>query len=215
MVPFARLYEGISQAPKVTTIAAGGQNSYFVLDVKRRLQLANDNNALLKSGALVSDTWSCGRGIWGNLGNGKWTHVQWTPTKIAALSGLSEYNERIGRAEPIRVGSFSVGQSHTAAVMSNITRVAADSRTGRNDTNYGSDIFFFGNNENFQLGTGKRTNLSNPSYIQPLDIDIIPDLRMQRFQITPGHKVKVNGRSVWLEQRVECGRQITAIYSGV
>jgi hypothetical protein len=36
-----------------------------------------------------------------------------------------------------------------------------------------------------------------------------------RFHVTPKHTVKVKGRKVSMEQRVECGRNVTAVYSGV
>jgi hypothetical protein len=38
---------------------------------------------------------------------------------------------------------------------------------------------------------------------------------MHRFQITPKSKVKVKGRWVEMEQKVECGRGVTAVYSAV
>jgi hypothetical protein len=38
---------------------------------------------------------------------------------------------------------------------------------------------------------------------------------MHRFQISPRAKVKVNGRNVEIEQKVECGRGVTAVYSAV
>jgi hypothetical protein len=104
--------------------------------------------------------------------------------------------------------------------MDNVTRVhAGDSRgSGENDTNWGADIVFFGNNEFYQLGTGKRNNISTPTYIQPLDAASEQKFRPgeeHRFQITPKKNVKVNGRWINLEQRVECGRGVTAVYSSV
>jgi hypothetical protein len=71
------------------------------------------------------------------------------------------------------------------------------------------------------LGTGKRNNVAAPVYINPLDKsaeDAVVKGRgreAHRFQITPKKRVKVNGRSVDLEQRIECGRGCTAVYSGV
>jgi len=114
------------------------------------------------------------------------------------------------------VVSFQVGQTHVSAVMANITRVGANIRTSQNDTNWGSDVYFFGNNENFQLGTGKRANLSVPTHIQPLGTNVnkpVPGKELDRFQLTPAKKITFAGRSVWVEQRVECGRQCSAVYS--
>ena len=36
-----------------------------------------------------------------------------------------------------------------------------------------------------------------------------------RFQVTPKGWARVGGRMVELEQRVECGRFVTAVYEGV
>ncbi len=75
-----------------------------------------------------------------------------------------------------------------------------------------------GGNEHYQLGSGKRNNVANPTYIAPMDVQADKEKGRReehRFQITPRHRVVVNGRSVNLEQRVECGRHVTAVYSGV
>ncbi|KAF2760817.1 mitochondrial protein-like protein Fmp25 [Pseudovirgaria hyperparasitica] len=224
LVPLTRLYSGTSQVPRVTRIAAGGTNSYFTIDATRVASAADDESesrsARLAMGRVTADTWACGQGIWGALGNGRWTHVASTPVKIPSLSGLYEYDEAAKQAIPIRLARLSVGTNHVAAVMDNVTEVsAADSRyASENATNWGADILFFGNNEFYQLGTGKRNNVSNPVYIQPLDAVAERKVRGKeehRFQITPKKKVSVNGRKVEMEQRVECGRHVTAVYSGV
>ena len=218
LVPLQKLYAGSNQVPKVTGIAAGGNNSYFTIDATRVASPADDERTLKQLGTVTADTWSCGQGIWGGLGNGKWTHVQSTPVKIPALSGLFEYDEVKGRSIPIRLSRFSVGQTHAAAVMDNVTYLGASHKSGENDTNWGADILFFGNNEHYQLGTGKRNNASNPVYIQPLDQVAEQKIRSKeahRFQITPMKRIKINERWVDMEQRVECGRGCTAVYSGV
>ncbi|KAJ9647205.1 hypothetical protein H2199_002192 [Coniosporium tulheliwenetii] len=201
LLPIQKLYAGTSQAPRVTDVAAGGANSYFTIE-------ATKVAAPGQAGRVTADTWSCGQGIWGTLGNGRWTHVQATPTKIPALSGLFEYDESVGRVVPIRLARLSVGTNHVAAVMNNVTHTGASSSSSEHDTNWGADILFFGNNEFYQLGTGKRNNLASPTYIQPLDQE-------HRFQITPRKTVEVGGRRVSIEQRVECGRWVTAVYSGL
>lgn len=211
-VPINSLYANSQSTPVVKNIAAGGQNTYFVVESKR------DGASTLGSRKLPdisSDAWACGRGIWGTLGVGKWIHVQWGPVKIASLSGMYEYNESTQKPEPIRIGTFKVGQSHVAAIMANITHVAGQG-TKAGESHWGSDVYFFGNNENFQLGTGKRNNLASPTHIQPLGIKSgasTEGLETDRFQLTPAKRVTVAGRSVQVEQRVECGRQNSAVYS--
>jgi alpha-tubulin suppressor-like RCC1 family protein len=214
-VPIYSLYKGRSQ-PRVTNIAAGGENSFFVVDIQS--DQFQPSNELLKSynGDVLSDVWACGRGIWGALGNGTWTHVQWGPAKVPLLSGLFEYNEGTGKQQPMRVGDFKVGQSHVAAIMANITSVTGRSGRGKHDSNWGSDVFFFGKNDNFQLGTGKRTNACVPTQIQPIGTRAngdLPGTETDPFQLEPPKNITFAGRSVWVEQRLECGRQCTAIYS--
>ena len=111
--------------------------------------------------------------------------------------------------------------------MDNVTYVGASSSGTEHDTNWGADVLWWGGNEYFQLGTGKRSNVSNPVYIGPLDMaageegvgavarKARKEREEHRFQSTPWGRVKVNGRWVQMEQRVECGRFVSAVYSGV
>lgn len=229
LLPVNRLYKGTELAPKVTSIAAGGSNSFFTVDATR---VAAQSSATTAEGVLaparalgkvVADTWATGEGIYGCLGTGRWTHVSNGLTKIKPLSNLFEWDERRGEVIPIRLARLSVGSTHTAAVMDNVTYVDASGRTGDNDTNWGADIVWWGGNEFYQLGNGKRSNSNTPIYIQPLDGGA-GDAKAgrkgeeHRFQITPRQTVRLGpdgkGRKVSVEQRVECGRYVTAVYSG-
>jgi hypothetical protein len=119
---------------------------------------------------------------------------------------------------PIRLAHLSVGATHAAAVMNNVVHLGASDRSSENDTNWGADVLWWGNNEFYQLGTGKRNNVSSPTYIQPLDIEADKEKGRReehRFQITPRHKIRFEGRNVSVEQRIECGRGATAVYSGI
>ncbi|KAK7732001.1 hypothetical protein SLS57_000979 [Botryosphaeria dothidea] len=229
LIPIQSLYRGTGLVPKVTGVAAGGNNTYFTVDATRVSNPGAEDNATLARrnlGNITADAWACGQGIWGGLGNGRWTHMQDTPVKIPAFSGLFEYDESTNKVVPIRLSQFAVGDKHVAGVMDNIAYLHAgtvgtsrrNDGDSENETNWGADILFFGNNEYYQIGTGKRNNISNPTYIQPLDQAAERKIRGKeehRFQITPKKKVKVDGRWVNLEQRVECGRGVTAVYSGV
>lgn len=234
LLPLTKLYQGTSQQPRVTHIAAGGSNSYMTIDATKVASQGlpvpinttinpNDPTSRLGLGRVTADTFAFGSGIQGNLANNRWTHVQGTPSKIPALSGLFEYDEVNNTAVPIRLAHLSVGATHAAAVMSNITYTSASESTGTDDTNWGADIVFWGGNEHFQLGTGKRNNQASPVYIQPLDMEA--EVRRarkstggkeeHRFHITPRtNAVLGDGRRVSVEQRVECGRGVTCVYSG-
>ena len=217
LLPTQKLYAGSNQVPRVTSIAAGGVNSFFTVDAAV-VATRGQNGAATGAGRVTADTWSCGRGTYGGLGNGRWTHMQGTPIKVKALSGLYEFDETNKSLIPIRLLRFSVGSTHAAATMDNVTHVGAHARSSDNDTNWGADVLWWGGNEYYQLGTRKRSNMSQPVYIAPLDQ--LADKEKgkpeeHRFQITPKKRVRVNGRWVDLEQRIECGRYVSAVYSGL
>ncbi|THW33054.1 RCC1/BLIP-II protein, partial [Aureobasidium pullulans] len=85
LLPLQKLYAGSSQTPVVTSVAAGGANSYLTVDATK---IASRNSDGRHIGRVTADTFACGAGIYGSLGNSRWTHVQGTPTKIPALSSL-------------------------------------------------------------------------------------------------------------------------------
>ncbi|KAK3385016.1 regulator of chromosome condensation 1/beta-lactamase-inhibitor protein II [Podospora didyma] len=222
-LPVKKLYSGTKLVPKVTSIAAGGLNSYFTVDATKTQGRAGNGElipAVRDVGKTVADTWACGEGIKGSLGNGKWTHFSDEPTKIKALSNLYEYNEATKSLSPIRLARLSVGNTHACAVMDNATHLSTSKRTSEYDTNSGADSLWWGFNEYYQLGTGKRSNINTPTYIGPLDGGnaAVGGGRgeTQRLQLAPRTTVRLGDsrRKVSVEQRVECGRHVTAVYSG-
>ena len=218
LISLSRVYQGSGQTPKITAVAAGGANSFFTVDATRVAGPGVDVNATRGLGRVSADTLACGAGIKGSLGNGRWTHIQGTPSKIPNLSGLYEYDERKGQVVPIRMSQISVGSSHASAVMKNVTYLDASEKGSEHDTNWGADVLWWGGNEYYQLGTGKRNNVNTPTYIRPLDMasEIEAGRKEEhRFHITPRHTVSVKGKKVSMEQRVECGRHVTAVYSAV
>jgi alpha-tubulin suppressor-like RCC1 family protein len=218
LLPIQKLYSGTGQTPKVTGISAGGVNSFFTIDATRIASPGEDLTNMRGLGRVSSDTWSCGQGIKGGLGNGRWTHIQGVPTKIQPLSGLFEYDEKKNVVVPIRIAQISVGSTHASAVLDNVTYLDASEKSSENDTNWGADVLWWGGNEFYQLGTGKRNNVATPMYIRPLDLESEIEAGRKeehRFHVTPRHTVKLKGRKVSIEQRIECGRNVTAVYSAV
>lgn len=218
LLPIQKLYKGTGQTPKVTGIFAGGVNSFFTVDATRIASPGEDVANVRGLGRVSSDTWSCGQGIKGALGTGKWTHIQGVPTKIQSLSGLFEYDEKKNVIVPIRIAHISVGSNHVSAVLDNVTYLDASEKGSENDTNWGADVLWWGGNEFYQLGTGKRNNVAVPIYIRPLDptSEIEAGRKEEhRFHVTPRHTVKFKSRKVSMEQRIECGRNVTAVYSAV
>lgn len=217
--PFAlamnKLYPLSRYSPKVTTIAAGGASSFFTVDAKRILGPDEEAAKVRDLGTVTADTWSCGRGIWGTLGNGKWAHLQDSPAKVKDLSGLGEYDEKTKQMAPIRLRTMSVGTTHVAAILDNKTHVSTATTDSLDKSqDFGYEAFWWGGNEHFQLGTGKRTNLSKPSYIKA-PAESKKQEAEARLQIMPRHKGKVGKRTVSMEQRVECGRHVSALFSAV
>lgn len=218
LLPTQKLYAGSGQTARVSNVFAGGNTSFLAVDASAP-----------NSKRLNADTWAFGFGLTGQLGVGRWVHTCPDPVKIPAFSGLFEWDEAAHLPIPIRLATISVGASHAAAVMDNVARVSTKHAT-HNDTNWGRDILFWGNNEFYQIGSGKRSNVATPTYIQPLDqsaemeraasasgvsVKAMREKEWHRFQITPKQRVRVKGRMVDVEQRVECGRGCTVVYSGV
>lgn len=231
LLPIQKLYAGTGLSPRVTFIAAGGSNSFFGIDANRVARPGEASDITSSMDRITAETWACGQGILGTLGTGRWTHIQGTPAKIKALSGLFEFDETANTVVPIRLKRLSVGSTHASATMDNVTHVRAglsSATDSPNDTNWGADVLWWGSSEFFQLGLGKRNNVATPTYIKPLESGDPGKAKgrneqsgakarqeQHRFQITPRHKVKVGNRQVEMEQRVECGRTVSAVYSGV
>ena len=215
-----KMYQGAgnNHIARVTSIAAGGLNSFFTVDATRIAGADEDPRLIATLGRITADTFACGQGLRGTLGNGRWTHNQDSPSRIPSLSGLFEYDEVRNLTIPIRIASISVGSSHASATLDNVTYLDANERSSANDTNWGADCLWWGGNEFYQLGTGKRNNVANPVYIRPLDMESeVQQGRKEehRFHVTPKSRVSVKGRKVDMEQRVVCGRNVTGVYSGV
>ena len=226
LLPTQRLYSGTGRQASVTNVFAGGNTSFMTIEAVKPSRSPRDSDRI------TADLWAFGFGLTGQLGTGRWVHNQTSPTKVPAFSGLFEYDEHTSSVVPIKLAYLSVGANHAAGVLDNVASVSVlgkSRKTTENDTNWGRDILFWGNNEFYQIGSGKRNNVSAPTYLQPLDQAAEAERaagalgwgkqkmekEMHRFQITPKAKVKIGERWVNMEQKVECGRGVTAVYSAV
>lgn len=225
LVPTDKLYKGTNMTAKITSVAAGGLTTFFAVEAEAaKDQVGNPATfPARREPKQVSDLWAMGQGTYGSLGNGRWTHVTTAAVKVKALSALYEFNEKKNMLSPIKIKSLSVGATHSAVVMDNETQTASTGWTSNdNQTNVGADVLFWGGNEHYQLGTGKRSNLNAPAYIGPLDGGAADATRGrkgddQRLCLAPRQTAKTGvdgkGRKVTLEQKVECGRYVTGVYS--
>jgi alpha-tubulin suppressor-like RCC1 family protein len=74
LVPIHKLYSGSSQTPRITSISAGGSNTYFTVDATRVASPGITDPAQLRTiGRVTSDTFALGSGITGSLGNSRCT----------------------------------------------------------------------------------------------------------------------------------------------
>lgn len=214
LLSFDNVYRRSTWVPKVTSIAAGGANSFCTVDAQRILAPGEDPATVRDVGRITADTLACGRGIWGTLGNGKWTHLQDSFAKVKALSGLFEYDERAKTVSPIRLREISAGTTHASAVMDNKPHLDTSSTSSVDKSNdWGYDVLYWGGNEHYQLGTGKRSNIPKPTYINTPSNPKDDKQEEARLQIMPRHKGKVDNRTKSMEQKIECGRFVSAIYS--
>ncbi|KAH6982902.1 regulator of chromosome condensation 1/beta-lactamase-inhibitor protein II [Ilyonectria sp. MPI-CAGE-AT-0026] len=224
MMATNKLYGSRGLVPTVTSIAAGGSNTFFTVDAKARVshQEAESPSPAKNLPKVTSDLWTLGQGVYGTLGTGRWSHVSPRPTKVKALSSLFEFNEKTNKMSAIKLKSLSVGATHCSAVMDNLTETSASGKGSENAINWGSDVMLWGGNEHYQLGTGKRTNMNTPTYIGALDADpnAVKDEQtgFHRLCVTPRTTIRLDGgkgRKVTVEQKMECGKYVTAVYSAV
>ncbi|GAA6000811.1 uncharacterized protein JCM10292_006439 [Rhodotorula paludigena] len=148
-VPLIRApaYSGGANRPAhvaCTRIAAGGNVSYFVAKTEER----------------GVDLLASGQGQFGALGHGQWAHAT-SPVRVKTVSGLREWNEETGKVESVGIKDIQAGDGHVAVVLDNAVKHADGSA-------YGRDVFVWGYNEHYQLGTGKRSNLPTPQHLAPL-----------------------------------------------
>ncbi|POY70625.1 hypothetical protein BMF94_6403 [Rhodotorula taiwanensis] len=148
-VPFRRsaAYQGASRPNTLecVRVAAGGNVSYFVVE-------ADDGKAV--------DLLASGQGQFGGLGNGLWAHAT-SPVRVKTVSGLREWNETTGKVESVGIKDVQAGDGHVAVVLDNAVK-------NPDGTTFGRDVFVWGYNEHYQLGTGKRSNLPTPQHLAPL-----------------------------------------------
>jgi alpha-tubulin suppressor-like RCC1 family protein len=124
-VPIQRF---IPDSRTVLSIAAGGANSFLVVNV-------NDDIEVYASGS----------GMWGQLGSGVWNQIQHRPARVKMIRGLAEWSEQLGRKVNIGIRYISVGENHVAAVLDNDVSGGVGGR----------DVFMWGCGEAYQLGHGK------------------------------------------------------------
>lgn len=152
----------VGRMARCEQIAAGGANSLFVVHgngaprssdddddgsggdtaAARRLQLPPSRVDVLASGS----------GTRGTLGNGQRPQVAGTPVRVKSVSGLYEFSEQARGLVPIGIHQVAVGNGQCAAVLA---EPVADHESRR-------DVYVWGANDAYQLGTGRKGNVAVP-----------------------------------------------------
>ena len=188
--------EKMGKLPKVSSVAAGGNNTFFMLMA--------ENPANPKQPA--SEIWAVGHGTAGSLGSGRnRPHITTAPVMVKRISGVMEWDEKNGRLAALNFGRISVGASHTAVSL----------QAGKDVW----PVYVWGANDCFELGTRRRVNEHEPVRMAPLDGEEKTEYYSNYYAGVPKGKAVIgegqNKRTVGVEQRVECGRNATAVYMAV
>lgn len=194
---------------KVVKVAANGNVSGFVVERTELVKTEEDQSG--KRMAQI-ELYMAGSGQVGQMGSGQYYHVQPNPTKVRALSNLSEYNEKSKSLVPISLYNVSLSPSHCAAILEN-----SNPPTDIDGIIYGRDVYMWGCGLDYQLGTGKKGNVAVP----------VPPGTLLTGNVDEDGRLQVHGKSEiqWekdgkkmkaiVEQDVALGWGITAVYSKI
>lgn len=144
-----------------------------------------------------------------------------TPTKVKTVSGLSEYDEKIQSVRGIGIHDVSVNATHIAVILDNAVQDAVTKQS------FGNDVYVFGHNADYQLGTGKRSNLAVPQHIGPMPYPLTQEVKdfikekkssmgvkeeesLDSGSVThmPHSRLQLAPRRGKLEERIVCGCEL-------
>ncbi|KAM3579393.1 hypothetical protein VKS41_008251 [Umbelopsis sp. WA50703] len=191
-------------------IAAGGSNSYFVVD------------KVEKTNREVTEVYAAGMGQYGQLGNATYSQIQLSPVKVKEISNNMEYDENSAQVVPIRILDVVAGTTHAFGVLNNATNV--DERNAdTSKPNFGHDVYSWGHNYDYQVGNGKRNNISHPIPPETLDAEQANQdgSNLNRLQLVPLTHVKAKlpdsnkMKTLQVDQKLVAGPGISAIYTRV
>lgn len=213
-----------SSSVKPQALYAGGDTSYFLVERTDLRPTAGTEYTESGDRRVYQDLLAAGNGMYGAMGNGQW-NSSGVPVRVKTVSGLQEYNELEQAVQPIPVHSLSISSTHAAVVLSNAVQDLVSKQA------FGNDVFVFGHNDNYQLGTGKRSNLSIPQHLPPLPYPVSAETKAkiesqkQSGNIVheesvhsgtkshmPHNRLQLASRKDKLEERIVCGYGTTAVY---
>ncbi|ODV77411.1 RCC1/BLIP-II protein [Suhomyces tanzawaensis NRRL Y-17324] len=135
---------------KVSKVYAADDSSYAIVHYQDPDNSSKDQDIFI----------GFGNGVKGQLGSNKYLHVSSSPQLVKSIVNLSEFNENTQSVEKIGLKDVSVGNNHVFLTLDN-------------GGNY-KDVLAFGDNEQGQLGTGKKHKtckpIQIPQLIEPEDV---------------------------------------------
>ena len=145
----------VGRTARCENIAAGGTNSLFVVHGNGAPRSSDDDDEDTPRLPLPPsrvDVLASGSGTRGTLGNGQRPQVAGTPVRVKNVSGLYEFSEQVRGLVPIGIHHLAVGNGQCAVVLA---EPVADNESRR-------DIYVWGANDAYQLGTGRKGNVAVP-----------------------------------------------------
>ncbi|KAI0049695.1 RCC1/BLIP-II [Auriscalpium vulgare] len=177
---------------KCIDINAAGDLSFFT--VERR-----DGSAIP-----TVDLLSCGNGQYGGLGNALFTSGQGVPVRTKSVSGLLEYSETSNSLQPITPHALSVSpDGHVLLTLDTLARAGPGGG--------GRDVLAWGTNYEYQLGSGRRTNVAVPATLVRPDGQRLMLMRV-RAPVVRDPQGRVWRRGVEVEQVAVAGFGNSVVY---
>ncbi|RXW17978.1 hypothetical protein EST38_g7882 [Candolleomyces aberdarensis] len=174
-----------------TDVTAGGDLSAFI--VSRGDARASSHTDLLMSG----------NGQYGGLGNNVFTTAQSNASRVKAVSGLQQYNDKTQQMDPIKPNAVTIAPSGSVLVSINS---AADSQGVG-----GSDLFVWGRNFDSELGNGKKSSLAGPARLEVPEGERMMLMERKAKEVRDLHG-RVWKRGVRVKQHVAAGYGTSAVY---
>ena len=140
-------------------------------------------------------TLAAGHGLFGTLGSGSASqHLCGNPTPVMTISRAQYYNESKKSLLPRTPQIIACGEKHVICTLDTHDRYGI-----------GDDLFVWGSNRAYQLGTGKHANCFEP-------VSPSPDVLMRALGIN-GYAIEQGGRlQAKVGTRIACGGDTSAFY---
>lgn len=142
----------VGRTASCSRIAAGGANSFFVVHGRGAPRSRNEDELRAPAPSERIDVLAAGGGAQGSFGNGQRPQGAGVPVRVKAVSGLYEYSEQANGLVPIGIHDIIVGDGQCAAVL--------DAPPIGKETH--RDVYVWGANNTYQLGTGRKGHVAAP-----------------------------------------------------